>query len=63
MIPSPLASKLFMGLKLAMIVKVTRKRERSVDGRVLKMLAAAIIVAGCQGRIDVRGNLPSPDLL
>ena len=46
-----------------MIVKVTRKRERSVDGRVLKMLAAAIIVAGCQGRIDVRGNLPSPDLL
>ena len=27
------------------------------------MLAAAIFVAGCQGRIDVRGNLPDPDLL
>ncbi len=46
-----------------MIVKVTRKRKRSVEGIIFKLLAAAILVAGCQGRIDVRGNLPDPDLL
>ena len=63
MIPSPLAGVVFRGLKLVMIVKVRGKRKRSVAGRVFKMLAAAILVAGCQGRIDVRGNLPDPDLL
>ena len=63
MIPSPLAGVVFRGLKLVMIVKVRRKRKRSVAGRVFEMLAAAILVAGCQGRIDVRGNLPDPDLL
>ena len=63
MIPSPVPGVVFRGLKLTMIVKVTRKRKRPVDGRVFKMLAAAILVAGCQGRIDVRGNLPDPDLL
>jgi len=46
-----------------MIVKVRRKRKRSFDGRFFKMLAAVILVVGCQGRIDVRGNLPDPDLL
>ena len=46
-----------------MIVKVTRKCRSLVSGRVFKMLAAGILVAGCQGRIDVRGNLPNPDLL
>ena len=63
MIPIPLAIVLFRGLKLTMIVKVTRKRKRPIDGKAFKMLAAAILVAGCQGRIDVRGNLPDPDLL
>jgi len=62
-IPSPLASMLFKGLKLAMSVKVRQKRKSSVNGRVSTMLAAAILVAGCQERIDVRGNLPNPDLL
>ena len=46
-----------------MIVKVTRKCKSLVSGRVFKLLAAGILVAGCQGRIDVRGNLPDPDLL
>ena len=54
---------LFMGLKLAMSVKVRQKRKSSVNGRVGTMLAAAILVVGCQARIDVRGNLPNPDLL
>ena len=63
MIPSPLDGVVFRGLKFTMVVKVTGNRKRSVDGRVFKILAAAIIVAGCQGSIDVRGNLPDPDLL
>ena len=53
----------FRELKFMMIARVTRKLKRSVDGRVFKMLAAAILLVGCQGRIDVRGNLPDPDLL
>ncbi len=46
-----------------MIVKVRQKLERSVNERVIPILVAAVLVAGCQGRIDVRGNLPNPDLL
>ena len=46
-----------------MSIKVRQKRKRSVNGWVGTMLAVTILVAGCQERIDVRGNLPNPDLL
>ena len=46
-----------------MSVKVRQKSNRSVNGRVVIMLTATILLAGCQERIDVRGNLPNPDLL
>jgi Small protein A (tmRNA-binding) len=54
---------LFKGLKLNMIVKVRQSRQRSFYGRVTSILSAAILVVSCQERIDVRGNLPNPDLL
>ena len=63
MVSSLSARMLSKGLKLTMIVKAREKLYRSVNRLIVTIFAAAIFVAGCQGRIDVRGNLPDPDLL
>ena len=46
-----------------MKINVNYIDNRLVNGPVFLILAVMIMLSGCQSRIDVRGNLPNPDLL